>query len=73
MKTERAEFLEAAFRRGLADGYAEPHELSYGMTYDGDRAANEAYDSGVNLGQLEAGGTDPNNHLLAADPVSRLM
>jgi hypothetical protein len=36
---------------GLRDGFESPHDLGSGLTWDDDDA-NEAYDRGVNLGQL---------------------
>lgn len=39
------------FARGFADGYERPDDLSSGMTYE-DARSNEAYDSGVNFGQV---------------------
>ncbi len=42
-----------AFWRGVQDGWAEPAELSAGLTYDDDAHAprSVAYDEGANLGQ----------------------
>lgn len=38
-----------AYLQGLRDGWAQPWDLSMGMTYGDDRDA--AYDHGANLGQ----------------------
>lgn len=40
-----------AFLLGVKDGWNQPYELSSGMTYT-EEARNDAYDMGVNLGQL---------------------
>lgn len=40
-----------AFQNGFRDGWNQPIDLSVGMTYPCSRC-NEAYDRGVNLGQM---------------------
>lgn len=42
--------VSVAFRQGFLDGLATPDELTSGFTY-GDRALDDAYSEGANLGQ----------------------
>lgn len=48
--------LVKAFFQGVEDGIAEPEELSSGMTWGSEvphnNILNEAYDAGVNIGQM---------------------
>ena len=40
--------------RGVLDGLAQPYDLTSGLTWKGNRLANESYDWGVNIGQALA-------------------
>jgi hypothetical protein len=44
---------------GVRDGWAQPHELTMGMSWRHNQDMNEAYDRGVNFGQRIR---SPRNH-----------
>lgn len=41
-----------AFWLGVKDGWAQPEDLTSGLTWDNNDALNEAYDRGANVGQF---------------------
>jgi hypothetical protein len=43
--------MPRAFRLGFVDGWHDGRAFSFGLTWDDDQEANEAYDRGVNWGQ----------------------
>ncbi len=46
-----------AFILGYQDGLEQPFDLTSGLTWEDNPALNEAYDHGVNAGQIAGGGT----------------
>ena len=63
MDQDRIDKLVAAFRLGLLEGFKRPEVMFSGVADDsgltfGDKVLHEVFDSGVNIGQVEASGRE---------------